>query len=403
MIGLSRVIESLEPSQTLKAAARARELSKQGRDVISFTVGEPDFDTPQHVKDAAVEALNIGFTKYCAVGGIDELKRSIADKMKRQTDLDISDSELIVTNGGKHAIAAACAVLLNPGDEVVIPSPYWTSNPAMVQLAGGVPVYVDTDPENGYAMTGEQLLRACSSKTKLIMLNSPCNPTGGCYTRAQLEEIATAFESLPNKSEIVIMSDEVYEYFTYDGFEHVTFLEAAPSLRENTLLINAFSKTYSMTGWRVGYACGPKEIIGAMTKHQGQFCSNVCSIAQYAAARAYNDHGDFPRTMLAEFTKRREIVCAAFAEIPGMSLEPKPLGAFYAFPDIRGLFGKSAKGCTVTCANDFAEYLLDNFDVVVVQGEAFGTPNGFRLSFALDEKSLRKGLSRIAEAAHSLS
>jgi aspartate aminotransferase len=403
MVTLGERIQSLKPSPTLAATARARALKAQGKDIVPFTAGEPDLDTPQHVKDAALEALNKGFTKYTPVGGIPSLKEAICGKINREQGIEAKPEQVVVTNGGKQALAAACAVLLNPGDEAVIPSPYWTSYPDMVELAGGAAKIVKTNPESGYLMSAEDLTKACSKRTKMIFLNSPSNPTGACYSGEDLRKLGQAILALPNRDEIVIVSDEVYEYFTYDGFTHVSFLTAAPELRENSLLVNAFSKTYSMTGWRVGYAFGQKKIISAITDHQSQFTSNVCSIAQYAAARAYSDNCAFPKMMQKEFANRLEIVCQAFTEIPGVELNPKPRGAFYAFPTITGLLGKKGKnGALINCGDDFAKYLLEEYDVAVVSGEAFGMPEAFRISFALDEATLRKGLERIHDAVRSL-
>ena len=402
MVSLSKIISALEPSPTLAASARAKELQEQGRDVIALTVGEPDFDTPQHIKDAAVEALKKGFTKYTPVGGIKPLKDAICQKLKRDQDIDAKAAEIVVTNGGKQAIAAACAALLNPGDEVIIPAPYWTSYPDMVKLVDGVPVIVQTSEENGYLLQPEQLERAATPKTKMIILNSPSNPTGACYGEQELQALGDVILKLKNRAEIVVLSDEVYEYITYGGFKQASLLTVVPELRPNTIIVNAFSKTYSMTGWRVGYAFGPKDIIEAMTTHQSQFTSNICSIAQYAAAHAYDDRGAFPRMMQEEFSKRLDLVVRAFAEIPGLRLEPKPRGAFYAFPTLDGLFGKKTKNGTITSGLDFTNYLLSEFDTVVVQGEAFGAPNAFRISFALDTKLLEKALGRIKSAVENL-
>lgn len=402
MVSLSSTISRVEPSPTQAAAAKARALQEQGKDVISFTVGEPDFDTPKHVKDAAVEALDKGFTKYTSVYGIPQLREAIVKKLKRDQDLSYAPNEIIVTNGGKHALATACAVLLNPGDEAIIPAPYWTSYPDMARLVGAEPVIVETKAEEGYLMTPEALKRACTPRTKVIFLNTPSNPTGACYDAKQLSALGEVISSLPNKDEIVVLSDEVYEYITYGGFEHTSFLRAAPQLRENTLLINAFSKTYSMTGWRVGYAAGPKAIIDAMATHASQFTSNVSSIAQYAAARAYEDQGAFPRMMLEEFTKRREVVIEAVSRMQGVRLGVEPQGAFFAFIEIDGLIGKKAGGKTIECATDFADYLLNEYEVVVVQGEAFGNPRAIRISFAMGTDRLRLGLERMVEACSAI-
>ncbi len=374
-------------------------LKAAGRDVISLTVGEPDFDTPAHIKRAAVEALEKNFTRYTAVQGILPLRETIAKKLRRDQQVEYTVKDIVVTNGGKQAVGAAFAVLLNPGDEVIIPAPYWTSYPEMVRLVGAEPVIVETTAESGYRMTPEALLRACTPKTKVIVLNSPSNPTGGCYSGDDLRALAASIMTLSNWREVVVLLDEVYEYITFDGFKHESMLTLAPDLRDNIVLVNAFSKAYAMTGWRVGYAAGPKEIIDAMTVHQSQFTSNVCSIAQYAAAHAYDDDYAFPTMMRNEFQKRLDIVCEAVERMPGVKLSVKPRGAFYAFLEVDELVGRSAGGKVIRSGDDFVQFLLEKFDVVTVQGSAFGAPNSLRLSFAIATPLLEKALSRIAEAA----
>ncbi len=402
MVSLSDIIKGIPASATLAASQKANELKAQGRDVISFTVGEPDFDTPPHVKAAAVEALEKGLTKYTATNGILPLREEICKKLKRDQGVDYKPSEVIVTNGGKQALAAAFAVLLNPGDEVVIPAPYWTSYPDMVKLVGGVPVIVETSAANGYLATPESIVNACTPMTRAIVINTPSNPTGGAYSGAELRAIALALSKLPYRDQLVVISDEVYEYITFDGFKHESFLTAAPEWRANTVLVNAYSKAYSMTGWRVGYAVGPKFIIDAMNTHQSQFTSNVCSIAQYAAVKAYEDGYAFPRMMQTEFQKRLDLVVAAVAEMPGIKISVKPRGAFYAFLELDGLLGKKSGSTTINSGEDFAAYLLDQFDVVTVQGEAFGAAAAVRISFALHPDLLKKGLDRIKQAAERL-
>jgi len=403
MVSLSQTIAGIPPSPTQAAADRANALKSQGKDVVSMTVGEPDLDTPKHVKDAAIEALNKGMTKYVAAQGTLKLREVIAAKLKRDQGATYSPAEIVVTNGGKQAIAAACAVLLNPGEEAIIPAPYWTSYPDMVRLAGGEPVIVPTKASDGYLMSPEQLTKACTERTKLIILNTPSNPTGACYSGAQLRALADAFLKLKNRENIIILSDEVYEYITYDGFKHESIITVAPELKDNVLLVNAFSKSYAMTGWRVGYAAGPRDIIDAMAVHQSQFTSNVCSIAQYAASKAYDDNCAFPKMMQAEFAKRLEIVWKAVQEMPGIQLSVRPKGAFYAFLEIDGLIGKRNDGYVIKNGQDFANYLLEKYDVVTVQGEAFGAPIAIRISFALDPKLLERGLQLIHQAASSLS
>jgi aspartate aminotransferase len=403
MVSLSQTMARIPPSPTIAAAAKANQLKAQGKDIISFTVGEPDFNTPKHVRDAAVEALDKGLTRYTPAEGTLALREVICQKVKRDQGLDYSPKEVIITNGGKQALAAACAVLLNPGDEVIIPAPYWTSYPDMVRLAGGEPVIVETQAKEGYLMSPQALLKACSDRTKIVILNSPSNPTGACYSGAELKALADVISTIKNKSNVVVISDEVYEYITFDGFKHESFLSVAPELREQTVLVNAFSKAYAMTGWRVGYAVGPRPIIEAMGNHQSQFTSNVCSIAQYAASKAYDDNYAFPKMMQAEFAKRVEIVWEAVEQMPGIKLSVKPRGAFYAFLEIDGLIGKKDGAFLIKSGQDFANYLLEKYDVVVVQGEAFGAPKAVRISFALNVEALKKGLERIKQAASSLS
>ena len=401
VVSLSNAILSLEPSPTLSASQRANELKALGKDIISLTVGEPDFETPQHIKDAAADAMKKGYTRYTAVAGILPLRHAISEKLQRDQHLVFPPSQVVVTNGGKQALAAACAVLLNPGDEAVIPAPYWTSYPDMVKLTGAKPVIVHGRAENGYVLTGEELLKACTPRTKVIFLNTPSNPTGACYTEAQLQDWRKALSTLKNKDQIVILSDEVYEYITYDDFKHVSFATIAPEFRENTLVVNAFSKTYAMTGWRVGYVAGPKHIISAIETHQSQFTSNVCSIAQYAAAKAYEDGGAFPKQMQEEFSRRLDFLCEAAANIKGVRLV-RPKGAFYGFFEIDQLLGKRAGSVTIDSGLALTRYLLEEFDVAVVQGEAFGAPAAFRISFALGTSALSRALQRITDAIAKL-
>lgn len=403
MIRLSDSIQRIKPSATLALAARAAQLKAQGRDIISFTVGEPDFDSPQHVKAAAVEALEKGLTKYTPVIGIPALRGAIQGKLKRDQGLDYALEEIIVSNGGKQALAGVFYALLNPGDEVIIPAPYWTSYPDMVLLTGASPVVVPTTSENGYLISAAALKAAISPKTRMFILNSPSNPTGGAYSKQELAALAQVIKESPNGKEIIIVSDEVYEYFTYDGFEHYSLAAIAPELRDQTVIVNALSKSYAMTGWRVGYAVGPKELIAAVVNHQSQTTSNVCSIAQYAASKAFDDNGAFPRKMIEAFNKRLDIVVAAINEIDGIELPVRPRGAFYAFLRVEKLFGKyTPAGKTISSGSDFGDYLLSDFDVVVVPGEAFGDAGALRISFACDEETLKKGLKRIADAATTL-
>lgn len=402
MVTFSQSILRIKPSQTLETQATAKRLLAAGRDVVSLVAGEPDFDTPEHVKDAAREALKNGFTKYTEVNGILSLREAIADKLKRDQRLNYSPEEIVVTNGGKQAIATAMSVLLNPGDEVIIPCPYWTSYPDIVELCGGKPVFVETTPNEGYVMNPDALRRAVSPRTKMIILNSPSNPTGACYTEADLKGISEVIAALKNRSEVIILLDEVYEYITFDGYRHLSFATLFPEHRDNILLVNAFSKSYSMTGWRVGYVAGPLAIIKQIGKHQSQFTSNVCSISQYAASRAYDDQGEFPQMLAREFAKRLEVVIGAISDIPGLALPVKPKGAFFVFFRVEGLFGKKAGERVIASAQEFAKYLLEDFNLSLLQGEAFGDNGGIRLSFAAEMGTIKEALSRLGSAVSAL-
>lgn len=401
MVQLSTVIGQIPPSSTLAAAARANKLRAEGRDVVSFTVGEPDMPTPEHIKAAAREALDRNETRYTPSNGTSTLREAIVKKFKRDQNLVYQPTEIIATCGGKQALATAFAVTLDPGDEVLIPAPYWVSYPDMVKLAGGVPVFIPTRAEDGFRVDAAEVEKRITPRTKAIVLCTPSNPTGACLSADDLGQIAEVIRRAKNR--ILVISDEVYEYIVFDGFKHVSFGAVAPDLREQTLIVNAFSKSYSMTGWRVGFAAGPKELISAMTVHVSQFTSNVCSIAQYAAAKAYDDEGAFPRMMCETFVKRRDIVMEAVKEMPGVELAVPPRGAFFAFMSIGGLIDRQlSNGGKIKCGEDFANLLLDEYDVAAVAGEPFGDNRSIRISYALAEEQLRKGLERIAEAAASL-
>ncbi len=403
MVSLSNVATQVQDSPTQGAAARARELKAQGKDIISLTVGEPDFDTPEYVKQGVIDAMDQGFSKYTATPGIMPLRESIADKLKRHQNIQVSPSQVLVTCGGKQALTETCLAVLNPGDEAIIPAPYWTSYPEMVRSVGATPVFVQTTPENGYVLTPEQLEEVWTEKSKMLFLNSPSNPTGACYSPEELRALADAFKSLPGSEKAVILSDEVYEYMIYDGVAHVSILNVAPELAEQTVIVNSFSKAYSLTGWRVGYAVGPQNLISSMSALQSHASGNVCSIAQYGALRAYEDDGAFPRQMLEHFSVRRDIITEALQQMPGVALEPaKPSGAFFAYMRIGELFGRKIGGEEITCSLDVVRYLLEEYDVATVQGDAFGDDGAIRLSFALDTELLQTALSRIDDALKRL-
>jgi aspartate aminotransferase len=403
MVTFASTILRVKPSPTLDLQAAAVRLRAEGRDIIGLVAGEPDFDTPEHVKAGAREALKNNYTRYTDVEGIKKLREVICNKLKRDQDINYDINQIVVTNGGKQALATALSVLINPGDEVIIPSPYWTSYPDMVELCAGKSVFVTTKAEDGYLMSAEALSAACTDKTKVIIINSPSNPTGACYNKEQFLELISVIKSLKNINDIIIILDEVYEYITFDNFSHVSFATLAPELKDNILVVNAFSKSYAMTGWRVGYVAASVEIARRIKIHQSQFTSNVCSIAQHAAADAYNDDYAFPKMLAREFGKRRDLVCSAISNMKDVNLPVTPLGAFYVFPQVNELFGKKAGNFIIDSSESFVRYLLEAYNVMIVHGDAFGDAFGFRLSFAIDEKNLTQALERIAEAVNKLS
>ena len=402
MIKLNQLISQIKPSATQAASTRAAQLVKEGKDVISLALGEPDFDTPPHVVDAAKVALDSGYTRYTKVVGIDKLRETIASQLNSENGTSFSAENILVSNGAKQSIAAACSVLLEPGDEVIIPAPYWTSYPEIVRIAGGKPVMPVTTAEDGYLLSAEKLDAAITDRTKIVLLCSPSNPTGACYSESEFRELADCVQKRSVSQDILFMSDEVYSYFVYGENKHVSLLSACPQLTDLSLLIGAFSKSYAMTGWRVGFTAGPAHIIKAMAVHQSQFTSNVCSISQHAAAAAFEDGGEFPRKMVAEFEKRKDIVCEILDGIDGVDFSLKPTGAFYAFFRIEELFGKRTGDEVINSSLDFVNHALVNHGVALVPGEAFGDPGAVRLSFAQSTEQIREGLKRIASAVAAL-
>lgn len=382
---LSQRIQRIQPSATLAINAKAIELIKQGVDVLKFGTGEPDFDTTENIKEAAKRALDEGFTKYTAATGITELKEAVCAKLKRDNGITCGIQNVIITNGGKQALFNVFMAMLDPGDEVIIPSPYWVSYADMVSVCGGKVVTVDTTA-NDFKLTADMVKQAVTPKTKILILNSPSNPTGAVIDKKEIEAIG----QLALKHDFYIISDEVYEYFLYDGAEMFS-IGSIPELKDRVFTINAVSKTYSMTGWRIGYIAGPLEVIKVMGNLQSHTTSNPCSIAQKAALEALNGPQDSVRKMLDEFTKRRAFVCDAMNQLPGFSLK-KPMGAFYAFPDISGCFNDSIKN-----SFDFATYLLEKAKVAVVPGGAFGKEGDhfIRFSYASSLQDIRDGLKRI--------
>jgi aspartate aminotransferase len=389
---LSATLARVKPSPTIAVTTKAAELKAAGRDVIGLGAGEPDFDTPQNIKDAAVVAIALGKTKYTAVDGIPELKQAICDKFKRDNDLTYTPSQVSVGTGGKQILYNALMATLNEGDEVVIPAPYWVSYPDMVLLAGGTPVIAEASIQTGFKLTADQLEAAITDKTKWLIFNSPSNPTGAGYTRDELKELTDVLLRHPH---VWIMTDDMYEHLVYDDFEFCTPAQVEPKLYDRTLTVNGVSKAYAMTGWRIGYAAGPEKLIGAMRKVQSQSTSNPCSVSQWAAVEALNGTQDFIAPNNALFARRRDLVVEMLNAAEGISC-PVPDGAFYVYPSIAGCIGKtSAAGTKIETDEDFATALLEETGVAVVFGAAFGLSPNFRVSYATSDEALKEACGRI--------
>ncbi|MEP1355189.1 MAG: pyridoxal phosphate-dependent aminotransferase [Tateyamaria sp.] len=392
MTFLSATLDRVKPSPTIAVTTKAAELKAAGRDVIGLGAGEPDFDTPQSIKDAAVVAIALGKTKYTAVDGIPELKSAIVDKFKRDNNLDYTTAQVTVGTGGKQVLYNALMATLNPGDEVIVPAPYWVSYPDMVLLAGGTPVTVSCGIESAFKMTPEQLEAAITPKTKWLIFNSPSNPTGAGYSHDELKGLTDVLMRHPH---VWVMTDDMYEHLAYDGFQFCTPAEVEPGLYDRTLTVNGVSKAYSMTGWRIGYAAGPEALIKAMRKVQSQSTSNPCSISQWAAVEALNGPQDFLAPNNEMFVRRRNLVVEMLNAIEGMEC-PVPEGAFYVYPSLKGLIGKtSAGGALITDDEAFATALLEETGVAVVFGAAFGVSPNFRVSYATSDEALKEACTRI--------
>ncbi len=387
----------IKPSPTLAMDAKAKAMKASGIDIVSFGVGEPDFDTPENIKEAAIKAIKEGFTKYTPVGGIDPLKDAIIEKFNRDNNLNYAREEIIVSCGAKHSLYNIAQALLNPGDEVLIPSPYWVSYPDQVLLNDAIPVFVKTYESDSFMVRPEAINSSVTKKTKALILNSPSNPTGLTYDKKTLETIA----EIALRYGIFVISDEIYEKLTYDGFKHVSIASLGNDIKAKTIVVNGLSKSYAMTGWRIGYAAGPKEIIKAMTNIQSQSTSNPTSISQKAAIEALKGPQDFIATMLAEFDRRRKFLIGELNSISGMSCL-SPTGAFYAFPNTSKLYGKTTGDRTISSSSDLALYLLEKANVALVHGEAFGDDAYIRLSYATSIEEIKKGVDRIREAVSKL-
>lgn len=386
----------IKPSVTLAIAAKAAKLRAEGIDVVNFSAGEPDFDTPEHIKAAAIEALRKGMTKYTDVKGIEPLREAIAEKYQREHGLTYRKEDVLVSCGAKHSLYNVLQAVINPGDEVVIPAPYWVSYSDMALLAGGVPKLIPTDEAGGFRIRPEQLEAALTPKSRVFLLNSPCNPTGATYDRQELLAIAGVLE----KHDCLILADDIYEKIVYD-FEVHNIVALCPSLRDRTILINGVSKTYAMTGWRIGYALGPSDVIAAAAKIQSQSTSNATSIAQAAALEALRGSQEEVTSMMREFQKRRHVIVDKLNAIDGIQCR-KPQGAFYVFPNIAALLGKTGKGKKLTSPCDLADYLLEEAKVAGVPGEDFGSHEHIRFSYATSLEDIEKGCARIRDAIAKL-
>jgi len=394
---LSRRVQQIKPSPTLAITAKAKAMRAQGVDVISFGAGEPDFDTPDHIKDAAIKALQEGFTKYTAVGGIDELKDAIVEKLQGENDVTYTPDQVIVNCGGKHSFYNLAQAIIDDGDEVIIPAPYWVSYPPMVTLAGGKPVIVATSEEKNFKLTPEAFQEAITTRTKAVVINSPSNPTGSAYTREELAKLA----EIALRGNILIISDEIYEKIVYDGFQQVSVAALADDIKKMTIILNGVSKTYSMTGWRIGYAAGPPEIIAAMSRVQGQSTSNPTSFAQIGALAALRGPQDQIHVMMEEYQKRRDVTWEFLTAIEGISCY-KPVGAFYVFPSVDAHLGRTYEGTVIKTSSDLTSYLLDEARVAVVPGVDFGMEGHLRLSYPIAPEVIQEGVRRIQEALNRL-
>ncbi|HEY3309803.1 MAG TPA: pyridoxal phosphate-dependent aminotransferase [Desulfuromonadaceae bacterium] len=391
-------VNKIQPSPTLAIDAKAKALKAQGVDIIGFGAGEPDFDTPSNIREAGKKAIDAGFTRYMPVGGADDLKDAIIAKMKRDHDLEYTRDEISVACGAKHTLYNISQALIQEGDEVIIPAPYWVSYPDQVVLAGGTPVFIETDEKTLFKIKPDQLEKAITSKTKALILNSPCNPTGTSYSEDELKAIG----QVCLKHNFLIISDDIYERLIYDGLKFANIVQVVPELKPRTVVVNGVSKTYAMTGWRIGYACGPKELMGAMTKMQSQSTSNATSIAQKASVEALNGPQEAVSAMCVEFEKRRSYIVERLNSMPGVSCF-KSTGAFYVFPNFSTCYGKKTpNGKLIQNSTDFAAYLLEDAMVALVPGVAFGADKYARLSYAISMENIKKGMDRIEEAIKNL-
>lgn len=392
MAQLSERLQRLAPSATLAMSQKSSEMKAQGIDVINLSVGEPDFNTPDHIKAAAKKAIDDNYSKYSPVPGYPDLRKAIAAKLKNENGLDYSVNEILVSNGAKQSVCNTVMALVNDGDEVIIPAPYWVSYPQMVKLAGGVPVIVNAGFDQNFKMTPEQLEAAITPRTRLLILCSPSNPTGSVYSKDELEGLARVIKS---HEDMFVLADEIYEHIIYTG--HHESIAQFEGMKERTIIVNGVSKAYAMTGWRIGFIAAPEWIVKGCNKLQGQYTSGPCSVSQKAAEAAYSSSQECVETMRQAFHRRRDLIVKLTSEIPGLEVNV-PEGAFYVFPKCSGFFGKSDGETTISTSTDFALYLLDKAHVATVGGDAFGDPECFRMSYATSEECIIEAMKRIKEA-----
>lgn len=389
---ISQRCQRVTGSLTLAIDAKAKEMKQKGIDVVGFGAGEPDFDTPEHIRKAAKDALDLGKTRYTPAAGMPELRQAICDKLKRDNGLDYVPQQIVVSNGAKHSLFNSFQALLEEGDEVIVPGPYWVSYPEIVRMAGGVPVIVEGREENNFKPTIDDFRAAVTDKTRAVVINSPNNPNGFVFTREELQAIG----DLAIEKDLSIVSDEIYEFLVYDGAEHISIASLSPEIKERTIVVNGMSKAYAMTGWRIGYTASPLNAAKAMTNFQSHSTSCPNSIAQYAALTALSGPDDQLKSMVAEFDRRRHRIVELINEIPGLSCKP-PKGAFYVMMNIGGVFGKRYNGAPIVDSMSFTQLLLDNSHVAVVPGAGFGADAYVRLSYATSMENIEKGLARIKE------
>lgn len=396
MAELSNRLNRLAPSQTLAMSQKSGEMKAQGIDVINMSVGEPDFNTPDHIKEAAKKAVDENFSRYSPVPGYMDLRKAIVAKLKNENNLDYTISEILVSSGAKQSVCNTVMALVNDGEEVIIPAPYWVSYPQMVKLAGGTPVIVNAGFEQNFKMTPEQLEAAITPKTRMLILCSPSNPTGSVYTKDELEALA---EVIKRHDDLFVLADEIYEHINYVG-KHESIAQF-PGMKERTIIVNGVSKAYAMTGWRIGFIAAPEWIVKGCNKLQGQYTSGPCSVSQKAAEAAYTTSQECVETMRKAFERRRDLIVELAKEIPGLEVNC-PQGAFYLFPKCSGFYGKSYEGKTINNSTDLAMFLLEEGHVATVGGDAFGDPECFRMSYATSDDNIREAMRRIKDTLAKL-